>query len=316
MSAPTRASVAGRAYLDLRKLARENHRPVDELLQLYVLEAFLDRLTSSRFTEQLVLKGGVLLAAFDERRPTRDIDLQAQALENDTETILTATCEIAAITLDDGVTFDIETATAESIRDEAIYSGVRVTMTAQLATARPHIHVDTNVGDPISTAPKNVRLPRLLGGEIILRGYPLVMVHAEKIVTAIARGTVNTRWRDFGDIHMLARHHAINGSELAHAIRQVAITASEAPPARAGPRRLRADRSAAMDGMAPPATAGGPTSGAVRRRRRGRHRLRRPSDPRFSEKSLMGPNQTHLVVKRGALPPSATLPKLSQHERF
>jgi hypothetical protein len=222
VSAPTRASAAGRAYLDLRKLARENHRPVDELLQLYVLEAFLDRLTSSRFTEQFVLKGGVLLAAFDERRPTRDIDLQAQALANGTEAILAATRGIAATTLDDGVIFDIETATAESIRDEAIYSGVRVTMTAQLATARLHFHVDTNVGDPISPGPKNVRLPRLLGGEIILRGYPLVMVHAEKIVTAIARGTVNTRWRDFGDIYMLARHHAINGPELAHAIRRVA----------------------------------------------------------------------------------------------
>jgi hypothetical protein len=65
-------------------------------------------------------------------------------------------------------------------------------MTAQLATARPHFHVDTNVRDPISPAPKNVRLPRLLGDEIVLRGYPLEMVHAEKIVTAIARGTVNT----------------------------------------------------------------------------------------------------------------------------
>jgi hypothetical protein len=98
-------------------------------------------------------------------------------------------------------------------------------MTAQLATARPHFHVDTNVGDPISPAPKHVHLPRLLGGEIVLRGYPVVMVHAEKIVTAIARGTVNTRWRDFGDIYMLARHHVIDGSELARAIRQVAGTA-------------------------------------------------------------------------------------------
>ncbi len=78
------------------------------------------------------------------------------------------------------------------------------------------------MGDPISPAPKNVRLPRLLGGEIVLRGYPLAMVHAEKIVTAIARGTVNTRWRDFADIYILARHHAINGSELARAIRRVA----------------------------------------------------------------------------------------------
>jgi predicted nucleotidyltransferase component of viral defense system len=223
VSAPTRANTAGRAYLDLRKLARDNQRPVDELMLLYVLEAFLSRLTSSRFAEQLVLKGGVLLAAFDERRPTRDIDLQAQAFDNDTETIRAATCEIAAITLDDGVNFDVDTATAEPIRDEeAIYGGVRVTMTAQLATARPHFHVDTNVGDPISPAPKNVRLPRLLGGEIVLRGYPLAMVHAEKIVTAIARGTINTRWRDFADIYMLTRHHAINGPELARAIRRVA----------------------------------------------------------------------------------------------
>jgi hypothetical protein len=48
------------------------------------------------------------------------------------------------------------------------------------------------------------------------------MVHAEKIVTAIGRGTVNTRWRDFADIYMLARHHAINGRALAGAIRRVA----------------------------------------------------------------------------------------------
>jgi hypothetical protein len=191
-------------------------------MQLYVLEAFLARLANSPFAKQLVLKGGVLLAAFDARRPTRDIDLQAQALENNIETILAATCEIAAIALDDGVIFEVKTATAEPIRDEAIYSGVRVTMAAQLATARPHFHVDTNVGDPISPAPKNVRLPRLLGGEIILRGYPLAMVHAEKIVTAIARGTVNTRWRDFADIHMLSRHHAIDGSELVQATRRVA----------------------------------------------------------------------------------------------
>lgn len=83
MSAPSRATRAGRAYLDLRKLARESQRPVDELLQLFVLEAFLDRLASSRFAEQLVLKGGILLAAFEERRATRDIDLQAQAVESD-----------------------------------------------------------------------------------------------------------------------------------------------------------------------------------------------------------------------------------------
>lgn len=222
MSEPTRATVAGRTYLDLRKLARENHRPVDELLQLYVLEAFLARLTGSRFAGQLVLKGGVLLAAFDERRPTRDIDLQGQAIENDIQAIRATACEIAAIALDDGVIFDVESTTAEEIRDEEIYSSVRVTMQARLATARLHFHIDTNTGDPITPAPKDVHLPRLLGGEIRLRGYPLAMVHAEKIVTAIARGTINTRWRDFADIYMLSRRHPIDGTQLIRSTGRVA----------------------------------------------------------------------------------------------
>ncbi len=55
-----------------------------------------------------------------------------------------------------------------------------------------------------------------------MRGYPLAMVHAEKIVTAISRGSTSTRWRDFADMYMLARHHTIDGAELNTSIREVA----------------------------------------------------------------------------------------------
>lgn len=222
MTAPTRATRAGQAYLDLRTKARGDRRPVDELLQLYVLESFLARLAESRFADRLVLKGGVLLAAFGERRPTRDIDLQAQALDNDAEIIRAVTCEVAALRLDDGVVFDVDGATAAVIRDEDAYSGVRVTMKTELATARPHFHVDVNVGDPIVPAPEDLHLPRLLGGAVVVRGYPLVMVHAEKIVTAVARATVNTRWRDFADIYLLSRRHSLAGAVLTASVRQVA----------------------------------------------------------------------------------------------
>ena len=222
MTAPSRSTRDGQTYLDLRKRARADRRPVDELLQLYVLESFLRRLADSRFVDQLVLKGGVLLAAFGERRPTRDIDLQAQVLDNDVDTVRSIVCEIAARPLDDGVLFDIEGATATAIRDEDAYSGVRVTMTAKLATARPHFHVDVSVGDPITPAPSELKLPRLLGGVVPLKGFPLAMTYAEKIVTAIARGTINTRWRDFADIYLLTRRHPMVGSELAESLRQVA----------------------------------------------------------------------------------------------
>lgn len=99
---------------------------------------------------------------------------------------------------------------------------IAVTLAAHLATANPHFHVDVSIGDPVLPEPTDVRLPLLLGGDLVVRGFPLVMVHAEKITTAISRGNVNTRWRDFCDVYLLARHHRIEGSALTDAIRGVA----------------------------------------------------------------------------------------------
>lgn len=109
------------------------------------------------------------------------------------------------------------------IRDEDQYSGVRVLVEARLASAKLPFHVDVNVGDPIWPAPVTVAVPRLLGGAPIrLSGYPVHMIHAEKIVTAVQRGTTNTRWRDFGDVWTLSRRHPVVGDDLQRAIREVA----------------------------------------------------------------------------------------------
>ena len=80
-----RGTPAGDAYLDLKSQARRTGRPTQELLQLYVLEGFLARLATSDLRNRLVLKGGVLLAAFGSRRPTRDVDLAGLDVANDTE---------------------------------------------------------------------------------------------------------------------------------------------------------------------------------------------------------------------------------------
>jgi hypothetical protein len=219
---PNRSTRAGRTYLDLQNQAPRTGRPTDELLQLYALEGFLDRLAVSPHTTQLVLKGGVLLAAFDVRRPTRDVDLQGVAVDNQQDQVLALVTQIAAITRDDGLSFDAVDASAEVIRDEDAYSGVRVTLRAQLASAQLTFHVDVNVGDPVWPAPQPVELPRLLGGHITVYGYPLPMVLAEKIITALHRGTANTRWRDFVDIYRLTRRHAVSAEELTGALSTVA----------------------------------------------------------------------------------------------
>ena len=145
----TRDTTAGQRYLALQREARRTHRPTDELIQIYALECFLDRLVRSRFAEQFVLKGGMLLAALGARRPTRDIDFSAHAVNNDLAEMLRIVQEIAASTFDDGVVFNSGTATAAAIREEDDYSGVRVTLSDALSPATIRLHVDVNVGDPV-----------------------------------------------------------------------------------------------------------------------------------------------------------------------
>lgn len=219
---PSRDTPAGRAYNDLRNLARRDHRDVAEYLTLYALEGLLARLAASTQTGDFVLKGGVLMAAFAARRPTRDIDLRAAGFANDVAECERRIREIVAIQLDDGLSFDPTSVRGEVIRDEDDYTGVRVHVEGRLASARIAAHADISFGDPIWPAPEPTELPRLLGGSVRLLGYPDHMVLAEKIVTAIQRGIANTRWRDFVDIDSITRKRVIAESELSHSLAAVA----------------------------------------------------------------------------------------------
>ena len=217
-------NITEQRFRELQVLARGTGRNTQELLILYVLEGFLSRVAESQYKELLVLKGGVLLAAFDNRRPTRDIDFAGIDLNNDVENLLNVCCEIASNNQNDGLVFDIGAATARIIRDEDEYSGVRVSMSARIFTAQIPFHIDVNVGDPIVPGVEKVTIPRLLNtaNHIVLFGYPISMVLAEKIITAIQRGTANTRWRDFGDIYELSRMHPIPYNELKTSVNAVA----------------------------------------------------------------------------------------------
>jgi hypothetical protein len=215
-------TIDGRAYLDIQNLARRSGRNTQNLLHLYALEGLLARLAISPHAPRLVLKGGVLLAAYGTRRATRDIDLQGQQLANDLDTVLDIVRDIASITADDGLVFLTDDATVHTIREEDAYHGVRVDLIGELATARIAFHVDVNVGDPVWPAPQRIIVPGILGRDVELLGYSLAMIHAEKIVTAIDRGPTNTRWRDFADIWALSGQHPANGDELRGSIEQVA----------------------------------------------------------------------------------------------
>lgn len=211
----------------MQRKARGEGRTTAEYLRLYALEGFLLRLANSEHNGKFVLKGGVLLAAYELRRPTADVDFAGIAISNEIEFVRRLVAEVTSTVLpaglDDGLVFDLEDIRAETIREDDEYSGVRVRLVARLATAIERFHVDVNVGDPIWPAPADISLPRLLGeAPIRLRGYPLEMVLAEKIVTVLQRGQASTRWRDFGDIYLLTRRYTFQANELRQALQAVA----------------------------------------------------------------------------------------------
>jgi Nucleotidyl transferase AbiEii toxin, Type IV TA system len=223
---PTRADAAGRAYLDLQNLARRQFRATETLLVLYVLERFLARLAVSRYADRFVLKGGLLLAAWDARRATVDGDFLARNLDIDRASVLAQVIEIASAAPpdEDGVDYGVDTATASTIRDADLYGGVRIVMDAVVSRSRVKLRLDISTGDPVTPPPALIRYPTLRTdhGDIQVLGYPLPVVLAEKICTAVDLGATNSRIRDYADIWTLTGGHDIDGADLAKALNATA----------------------------------------------------------------------------------------------
>ncbi|MFD7075020.1 nucleotidyl transferase AbiEii/AbiGii toxin family protein [Nocardioides sp. NPDC059952] len=221
MSRATRETAAGRAYLDLQNRARRERRRTQDLLTMYVVERWLARMSTSPYAGDFVLKGGMLLASFGSRRPTTDADALARNMPADESAVAARVVEIAGLAdPDDGVIYLTETVKAAMIRDDALYSGVRVTMDAELGTARLKLKLDINFGDPVTPEPSVVELPALRPGTAPVRilGYPIATVLAEKISTAIDLGPASTRVRDWADIYTLVTTHDLGCAEVRTAV--------------------------------------------------------------------------------------------------
>ncbi|KAA1251860.1 nucleotidyl transferase AbiEii/AbiGii toxin family protein [Mycobacterium simiae] len=181
----------------------------------------MDRLTRTSHAGDFVLKGGILLAAYGVRRPTKDTDANAVAADVTAEHLAKVVRDIAAIDVDDGVVFDIDTINVQEIREHADYPGLRVRVAASIGQWKGIAVWDVSTGDPIVPPPRQVTIERILGEPITLFGYAPETTVAEKGVTILERGITSTRWRDYVDIVALARQ-SIDPEELLRSARAVA----------------------------------------------------------------------------------------------
>lgn len=125
-----------------------------EYLTRHALESFLDRLTRTAHRDSFVLKGGILLTAYDVRRPTRDVDAEAVRAPVSPDHIFTVVTDVAAVDAHDGIVFDLGSATVREIRDDAEYPGIRMRVNVTLASWRGKVAWDVSTGDPVVPAPQ------------------------------------------------------------------------------------------------------------------------------------------------------------------
>ena len=180
-----------------------NHQ---DTLTRFFHERFLYRLSQSPYVDHFLLKGGTLAYAYgaERSRHTRDIDLLLRKLQGDEKHIQSIFSKIAAIEIDDGVTFMADGVRISPITKEGRYKGTRVKLIAMLGNVRQGMQIDIGVGDHVTPGPTQIEFPTILSElpEPVLLAYNLETMLAEKFEAMISLGALNSRYKDFYDVYV------------------------------------------------------------------------------------------------------------------
>lgn len=208
----------------IRNMAKKKNIPAQVILQNYMFERLLVRLSASAYQEKFVLKGGMLVAAIVglDNRATMDLDTTLKNLPLTPEAILSALDEVCAISVADGVTFEV--GNIIPIREDDIYGGYRVALTARFDTLVTPLSIDVSTGDAITPHAVQHRFTQIFEEErsYHLWAYNIETVMAEKVETILRRGVFNTRPRDFYDAYILAATQEFDKDVFAAALRATA----------------------------------------------------------------------------------------------
>ena len=208
----------------IRNIAKQKNIPAQVILQNYMFERLLVRLSASDYKEKFVLKGGMLVAAIVglDNRATMDLDTTLKNLPLTPDAIRSALENVCNIELDDGVVFEI--GTISPIREDDIYGGYRVMLNAKFDTLLTPLSIDVSTGDAITPHAVQYHFSEIFNDEksYELWTYNIEAVMAEKVETILRRGVFNTRPRDFYDAYILATTQKFNKAVFADALKATA----------------------------------------------------------------------------------------------
>lgn len=170
----------------------------------FFYDAFLSRLSKSKYNDKFILKGGLYLSCIlgIETRNTMDIDFYLKKMKLQEDLIINVVKEILSIDNNDDIQFEI--LNIGNIREEDQYGGFQITLLGKLENVRCQFGIDIATGDPIVPSEKNYDYKCLITGEILqMKAYSLETVVAEKLETILSRGIFNSRSKDYYDLYVL-----------------------------------------------------------------------------------------------------------------
>ena len=191
---------------DIKRLAKEIENKYDlnyyEILQRYMFERVLERISVSKYQDNFILKGGLLLSAMFGigNRMTKDMDATITGIDVSKDKMLKVLNEILSINLKDGVKFDVVDIT--DIREDDEYGGNKYHIVGKLQSLKVNLEIDISTGDKVTPRELKYKYPLIFEDRtIMISSYNIETILAEKIETVLRRGVFNSRMKDFYDIY-------------------------------------------------------------------------------------------------------------------
>lgn len=185
-----------------KNFAIKNNLEVQQVLQNYMFERFLERLSKSKYKNNFILKGGFLLSSIMgiNIRSTMDIDANITGMDFSEDKILKLVQDIISIELNDNVTFEIDK--SEPIKEDNEYGGYSFKIIGKVFNLKIIFHIDISTGDLITPKAIEYEYKTLLEDNIInLYTYNSETIIAEKLQTVLVRSVANSRMKDFYDLY-------------------------------------------------------------------------------------------------------------------
>lgn len=192
----------------IKKKSNGNNNLAQHLHQMFFFEHVLMRLEKSKYRDNIILKGGVLLSSIigEDLRTTKDIDATLKSLPLNIDSIRNIFEEILSIDIDDNVNFEI--VNIKDIRLEDEYGGFRINVKGTIDKIRTNFFIEITTGDIITPREIKYRYNSIFEDKKInIMAYTIETIIAEKFESIISKNITTTRAKDFYDIYMLMNKH-------------------------------------------------------------------------------------------------------------